>query len=82
MKEEKPFADEDLTLQSFAEELEIKSHQLSQILNEILGKNFFQFVNGYRIEEAKNLLKEERERNILWVAYAVGFNSKSSFNKS
>ncbi len=82
MKEEKAFADEDLTLQSFAEELKINSHQLSQILNERLNRNFFQYVNEYRIAEAKKLIREEKNRNILSIAHAVGFNSKSSFNKA
>jgi AraC-like DNA-binding protein len=81
MEREKAFADEDISLISFASELEISSHQLSEILNETLKKNFNQFINEYRIQEAKRMLLEETSRNILSIAFSVGFNSKASFNR-
>ena len=82
MKEEKAFSDEDLSLPSLSEELGISVHQLSQILNERLGKNFHQYINEHRIEEAKRMILDEPERTVLSVAYAVGFNSKSAFSKA
>ena len=82
MQQEKLYQEERLSLQSLADELEITSHQLSQILNEKMGKKFYDFVNEFRIEEAKELLIERSQDTVLSIAYAVGFGSKSSFNKA
>jgi AraC-like DNA-binding protein len=79
MKDEKAFADEELSLGDLAQELGISAHQLSEILNEKLNKNFKTFVNEYRIEEAKKLLLEEPDRSILSIGVAVGFNSNTTF---
>ena len=80
MKSERPFLDEDLKLADVADAMHITPHQLSEILNERLGRNFARFVNHYRIEEARRLLSEESDRTVLSIALAVGFNSKSAFN--
>lgn len=80
MKSERPFLDEDLKLADVADAMHITPHQLSEILNERLGRNFARFVNQYRIEEARRLLLEESDRTVLSIALAVGFNSKSAFN--
>lgn len=80
MDDEKIFADEDLNLPSLADELGISSHQLSEILNREIGKNFNTFVNEYRVKEAKQYLLEEPDRSILSIGVAVGFNSATTFN--
>ncbi len=79
MQEDKAFADEDITLKKLADELGITTHQLSQILNEKIKKNFSTFINEFRIEEAKDLLIEEFDRSILSISIAVGFNSYTTF---
>lgn len=79
MRDEKIFADEELTLRDLASELGISQHQLSQILNEKLKKNFNTFVNEYRVEEAKKMLCDEPGRSILSIGIAVGFNSNTAF---
>lgn len=79
MKEEKFFADEELSLRDLARELAISPHQLSEVLNEKLKKNFNTFVNEYRIEEAKEMLRDEPDRSILSVGIAAGFNSNTTF---
>jgi AraC-like DNA-binding protein len=79
MEEEKAFADEELTLKNLASELDITAHQLSEILNEKLKKNFNSFVNEYRIREAKIMLIDEPERSVLSIGIAVGFNSHTTF---
>jgi AraC-like DNA-binding protein len=79
MTEKKMFMNEDLTLKDLAEELSINVHQLSQILNERLATNFNNFVNRYRINESKMILLDEPDRSVISIAYAVGFNTKSSF---
>lgn len=81
-KSERAFADEDISLPKVAEELKISPHQLSQILNEKLNQTFPQYVNSYRVNEAKKLMVEDSNRSILSIAFAVGFNSKASFNRS
>lgn len=79
MTEEKMFFEEDLNLNRLAGELAIEPYQLSQILNEKLGKNFNMYINEFRIDEAKNILIREPDRSIISVSYAVGFNSPTSF---
>ncbi len=79
MRDEKIFADEELSLRDLASELGISQHQLSQILNEKLKKNFNTFVNEYRVEEAKKMLCDEPGRSILSIGIAVGFNSNTAF---
>jgi len=63
-------------------QVDIGPRHLSQVINENLNRNFFDFVNRYRVEEAKKLLINlDKSRNsILDVAFDSGFNSKSSFN--
>jgi AraC-like DNA-binding protein len=82
MKEKKPFTDGDLTLQSLAATLSIPPHHLSQIINERLGQTFADFINSYRVEEAKQRLQDPafRHLSLVGIAIEVGFNSKSSFN--
>ncbi len=79
---EKPYLEPELTLNMLAAQLSLKPKILSQVINELLQQNFFEFVNFYRIEEAKKLLTNPKDKKItvLEVMYEVGFNSKSSFN--
>jgi AraC-like DNA-binding protein len=80
MRDEKIFTDEHLTLQKLSAQLMVTPHQLSRILNSRLQMNFRTLVNSYRISEAKSLMKNFPDRNILNIALECGFNSKSSFN--
>jgi AraC-like DNA-binding protein len=82
MNEEKPYLDSSLTLQKLAGMIGISPQHLSQTINERMNKNFFDFVNCYRIKEAKRLLVDPRGEllTILAIAEEVGFNSKSAFN--
>ncbi len=80
MEHDRPYLDEDLSLPGLAHELQLTPHQLSRFLNEVIGESFYNFVNRYRIMEAQRLLREDSERTVLSVAYAVGFNAKSSFH--
>jgi len=82
MTNEKPYLDSELSLIKLAGLLYIPSHHLSQIINEQLGKNFFEFINEYRVEEVKLLMAKNKDRKytLLSIAYDSGFNSKSTFN--
>jgi ligand-binding sensor domain-containing protein/AraC-like DNA-binding protein len=80
---EKIYKNDNLSLQSLAKKISISSHILSQIINEQLNKNFSDFVNNYRIEDAKKMLQEaDEETSILHICYEVGFNSKSAFYRA
>ena len=68
-----------LTLRQLSDATSTSEHHLSEILNRHLGTNFYDFVNSWRIEEAKLLLLRDVERSILDIAMNVGFNSKSTF---
>ena len=82
MENEKPYLDSSLTLQKLAEQMEMSSRDLSILINHELGQHFFDFVNKYRVEEARRILenKEKSDLTVLEILYEVGFNSKSSFN--
>lgn len=80
MENQKAFASEDISIKIIADELGISVHQLSEILNKKIRKNFNSFINDYRIEESKKLLIEEPERKIISIALAVGFNTNTAFS--
>jgi len=82
MENKKPWLEPELTVDQLATALNIRPKILSQVINETLHQNFFDFINRYRIEEAKRLLNNPPDKKItvLEVLYQVGFNSKSSFN--
>ncbi len=79
MAEKTLFLEEDLSLKRLSEAIAVSENQISETLSQHLNTNFFQFVNGYRIEQAKSLLITT-ELNISTIGYDVGFNSKSTFN--
>jgi AraC-like DNA-binding protein len=82
MEKEKPYLKSNLTLHQLAEELSISPHNLSEIINKFLNKNFFDYVNYFRIEEVKQILQDPNKQilTLLSIAYDAGFNSKSGFN--
>jgi AraC-like DNA-binding protein len=80
METEKPFLQTSFSLPDLAAQLKISTHQLSQVINDGLGKSFFEMTAEYRIEEAKRLLKEKMNIKVEEIAEQVGYNSKSSFN--
>jgi ligand-binding sensor domain-containing protein/AraC-like DNA-binding protein len=81
MEVEKAYLDADISLLSLAEKLSITSRVLSQILNEKMDRNFSDFINYYRVEEAKKLLQDPRgaQKKIIALAFDVGFNTKVAF---
>ncbi len=80
---QKVYRDEKISVKTLSDRLGIPSHQLSQVINEKLQKNFFDLVNSYRIEEAKQRLIDpgEEGRSILAIAYDVGYSTKAVFNR-
>ncbi|MBN1274374.1 MAG: AraC family transcriptional regulator [Candidatus Aminicenantes bacterium] len=84
METEKPHLIPSLTINHLSEKLEIHPKHLSQLINEKYQQNFFDFINSYRIEEAKRYLSKRSRNNfnISQVLYEVGFNSKATFNRA
>lgn len=79
MLEEQAYKNPNLTLPKLAKQLNISTHMLSQLLNDKLEKSFPNFINEYRIEEAKRILQDEPHLKIEVVAEQCGFNSNSTF---
>ena len=82
MQNNKIFLDNNLTLMKLAKELDISIHHLSQVINEKIGQNYYDYINLNRINEAKILLSdvENKHLSIATVSFDVGFNSISAFN--
>lgn len=83
MEIEKPFLDENLNLSLLSEQSQISQPHLSQIINQHFKINFYDFVNRYRVEEAKKKLSSSDfdHLSVLGIAFECGFKSKSSFNR-
>ncbi|HLP60909.1 MAG TPA: helix-turn-helix domain-containing protein, partial [Candidatus Deferrimicrobium sp.] len=80
---EKLYRDDKISLQTLSKKVQVTPHILSQVLNERIDKNFSDFVNSFRIEEAKKMLQEaDEDTSVLRVCYDVGFNSKSAFYRA
>ncbi|CAL2083848.1 helix-turn-helix domain-containing protein [Tenacibaculum sp. 190524A02b] len=79
MTTEKLYKNSSLKLEDVALKLGVSKHQLSQVLNEYTGKNFTQYINAYRIEEAKVLIVENDKFTLEAIGKEAGFNSKTTF---
>lgn len=82
LEKDKLFLNPELTIEDLSKSLSLNSRICSMIINDVFGKNFFDLINTYRIEHAKEILKNSMDSKltILEVMYDSGFNSKSSFN--
>ncbi|MBC7872866.1 MAG: AraC family transcriptional regulator [Ferruginibacter sp.] len=83
MADKKPYLRPDLTISDLAVMVNCTRHHLSQLLNDTFRRSFYDFINLYRVEEAKQLLLEPARDNhkIASIAYDSGFNSLSTFNE-
>jgi AraC-like DNA-binding protein len=83
LKINKAYLNPDYNLQMMADDLNISKHKLSQIINSGQRKNFYKFINEFRIEEVKEKLTDSsyKHYSILGIAMECGFNSKTSFNR-
>ncbi len=83
MENERLYADHDLRVASLASTMNVPEYRLREKINQELGyRNFNQFVNRYRIEEAGVRLREDSRVPVLSIALDVGFRSISSFNSA
>ena len=82
IREKKPYLSESLTLTDLAMQFGVTRNQLSSLINNSLGDNFYTMINRYRVDEAKRLIADPKNANftLLSLAYEAGFPSKSSFH--
>ncbi len=80
MEKEKLYCRADFSLPELAQRLGVSVHALSQVINEGMGKSFFEMSAVYRVEEAKRLLRDQPHVKVEEIAEQVGYLSKSSFN--
>jgi AraC-like DNA-binding protein len=81
MVDEKLFLSNELFLKGLSDHIKETENHISETLSQQLHNNFFNYANGFRIEEAKKALAESSQL-IINLAYDVGFNSKSIFNSA
>ena len=82
MKSGKPYLEPELNLKQLADQMHVPAHQLSQVINQQFGKNFYDFVNAFRVEEVKSRIQNAAYANLtlLAIAFDSGFRSKAAFN--
>jgi AraC-like DNA-binding protein len=82
MESDALYIDPNLTLPQLADQLDVSPHNLSEVINVRLNKNFFDLVNRYRTDKVKRDLADPNKRQftLLAIAFDAGFNSKTSFN--
>ncbi|MBO3116446.1 AraC family transcriptional regulator [Winogradskyella sp. DF17] len=83
MDNDKAYLNPELNLSDLAKMAQMSRAQLSETINSGFNKNFNDFVNEYRVEAFKNMLKEKKHQqlSLLGIAQECGFNSKATFNR-
>ena len=82
MESSKIYQNSKLSLEELAQAQQISRHELSRIINQGFGKNFFDLINSYRVEAFIQKIEANNNLTFLEVAFEVGFNSKSAFNRA
>lgn len=80
MKNDKLYLNADLKLDQLSNRMSYPKHHITEALNSELNKNFYQFVNEFRVNEAKEQLENGFDQNLIQLAFSSGFNSKTTFN--
>jgi len=86
MENEKFFKGENVTInvtiKDMADKMDEKPYIVSQAINACIGKNFFDLINGYRVDEAKLLTQDEKlnHLSLVGIAFEARFNLKTAFN--
>lgn len=79
-EKENAYLNPDLNMESLSQAIKVPKYQITEVLNTTLNKNFFQFVNGYRVEAVKKMLADPHSKySIEAIGYECGFSSKSVF---
>jgi AraC-like DNA-binding protein len=82
VEKNKPYLDPNLTIHELSAITGIQRHYITQILNEKYKRNFFTFINEYRVKEVVERFSDPtfNQYTILAIAFDAGFNSKTTFN--
>jgi AraC-like DNA-binding protein len=82
MLEQKPYLNAGLTINELATLVKCNRHHLSQVLNESIQRSFYDYINQFRVDEARQMLLDPAKEGhkIASIAYDCGFNSLSTFN--
>src|SRR5690606_6032074 len=81
MENDRLFTNNELSLRHLVDATKTTANHLSETFSQHLKTNFFQFVNDYRVAEAKQLL-ETSDETVTTIAFEVGYNSRSTFNSA
>ena len=79
MKDNKMYQNENLNLSMVAAQMNITSHQLSELINVHFGMGFSRYIREQRVKEAKLLLAQDNTSSILSISLETGFKSQSNF---
>ncbi len=82
MEENKPYLNHELRLDYLAKTFNLSRHHMSQVINEHFDLSFFDFINQYRVEEAKKMMIEDNRLSMTKILYSSGFNNRVSFYKA
>ncbi len=82
MEKDKPYLDSELRIAHLAKKLNLSRHHMSQVINEHFDLSFFDFINHYRVEEAKKMMVTDDHLNMTEILYSSGFNNRVSFYKA
>ncbi|MDH7445265.1 helix-turn-helix domain-containing protein [Aquimarina sp. 2201CG14-23] len=82
MEQDKPYLNHELRLDDLAQKFTLSRHHMSQVINEQFDLSFFDFVNQYRVEEAKKMIIKNDHLTINEILYSCGFNNRVSFYKA
>jgi len=77
MEAKRLYLNNGLTLLDLAKTTGLSRHHISEVLNRYAGKNFYEFVNGYRVDHVKRQLVEDKAAKVLDIAIEAGFSSKT-----
>lgn len=82
MQHEKPYLLPLLNLDQLASQLSMHPRALSVAIKKHFKTNFYEFVNSYRINEAKAILcdPEQKHKTMIEISGNCGFNSKATYN--
>lgn len=83
-EKDKIYLNDDLSLQKFAESVELPSTEVSKIINQKFNCSFKKLVSQYRVKEAKEMLKQADTDSVklIDISFQAGFNNKVSFYRA
>lgn len=82
MENEKIYLDSDLKLTDLAAKLNMNRSYVSDCINSQTGCSLTQYINGYRIEHAKKMLRSNPDIKMTQLYLAVGFSTEQTFYRA